>query len=61
MSLPRLRTVLLLLLLLLAMAAGAAWLAVPRLLGNAGVSVEQWQGLGISREGLTLQRLALQR
>ncbi|WP_448683523.1 intermembrane phospholipid transport protein YdbH family protein [Pseudomonas nicosulfuronedens] len=61
MLLPRLRTVLLLLLLLLAMAVGAAWLAVPRLLANAGVSIEQWQGLGISREGLTLQRLALQR
>lgn len=61
MSLPRLRTVLLLLLLLLALAVGAAWLAVPRLLANAGVSVEQWQGLGVSRAGLTLQRLALQR
>ncbi|MEP9319020.1 YdbH domain-containing protein [Pseudomonas sp. LABIM340] len=61
MSLPRLRTVFLLLLLLLVIVVGAAWLAVPRLLANAGVSVEQWQGLGISREGLTLQRLALQR
>lgn len=61
MSLPRLRTVLLLLLLLLAAAAGAMWLAVPRVLANAGVSVEQWQGLGVSRQGLTLGRLALQR
>ncbi|MBD9678627.1 YdbH domain-containing protein [Pseudomonas sp. PDM18] len=61
MSLPRPRTVLLLLLLLLAMAVGAAWLAVPRLLASAGVNVEQWRGLGISRDGLTLQRLALQR
>ncbi|MDN6856632.1 YdbH domain-containing protein [Pseudomonas sp. CAN2814] len=60
MSLPRLRTVLLLLLLLLALAVGAAWLAVPRLLANAGVSVEQWQGLGFSREGLTLENLAIQ-
>ncbi|OWP48953.1 YdbH domain-containing protein [Pseudomonas nitroreducens] len=60
MSLPRWRTVLLLLLLLLAMAVGAAWLAMPRLLANAGISVEQWQGLGVSRQGLTLQRLALQ-
>lgn len=61
MSLPRLRTVLLLLLLLLALAVGAVWLAVPRLLANAGVSIEHWQGLGISRQGLALQRLALQR
>ncbi len=36
MSFPRLRTALLLLLLLLALAVGAAWLAVPRLLANAG-------------------------
>jgi len=61
MSFPRLRTVLLLLLLLLALAVGAAWLAVPRLLASAGVSIEQWQGLGVSRQGLTLEQLALQR
>jgi len=61
MSLPRLRTVLLLLLLILVLAAGALWLAVPRLLANAGVSVEQWQGLGVSRVGLLLEQLALQR
>lgn len=61
MSLPRLRTVLLLLLLLLAVTVGAAWLVVPRLLASAGVSVEQWQGLGFSRQGVVLQRLALQR
>lgn len=61
MSFPRLRTVLLLLLLLLALAVGAAWLAVPRLLANAGVSLEQWQGLGVSRQGLTLEQMALQR
>ncbi|WP_447754913.1 intermembrane phospholipid transport protein YdbH family protein [Pseudomonas nicosulfuronedens] len=61
MSFPRLRTVLLLLLLLLALVVGAAWLTVPRLLASAGVSIEQWQGLGISRQGLTLQRLAIQR
>lgn len=61
MSLPRLRTVLLLLLLILALAAGGLWLAVPRLLAGAGVSIEQWQGLGISRAGLLLEHLALQR
>lgn len=61
MSLSRLRTAFLLLLLLLAMVVGAAWLTLPRLLANAGVSVEQWQGLGVSRQGLTLERLALQR
>ncbi|WP_315808368.1 YdbH domain-containing protein [Pseudomonas sp. C9-3] len=61
MSFPRLRTVLLLLLLLLALAVGAVWLAIPRLLANAGVSIEQWQGLSVSRQGLTLQQMALQR
>ncbi|WP_252858323.1 hypothetical protein [Pseudomonas nitroreducens] len=61
MSFPRLRTALLLLLLLLALAVGAAWLAVPRLLANAGVSIEQWQGLSVSRQGLTLEQMALQR
>ncbi|MFJ3051943.1 YdbH domain-containing protein [Pseudomonas nitroreducens] len=61
MSFPRLRTVLLLLLLLLALAVGAAWLAVPRLLANAGVSIEQWQGLSVSRQGLTLEQMTLQR
>ncbi|NNN25496.1 intermembrane phospholipid transport protein YdbH family protein [Pseudomonas nitroreducens] len=61
MSFPRLRTALLLLLLLLALAVGAAWLAAPRLLANAGVSIEQWQGLSVSRQGLTLEQMALQR
>lgn len=61
MSLPRLRTVVLLLLLILALLAGGLWLAVPRLLAGAGVSVEQWRGLGASRAGLTLDHLALQR
>ena len=61
MSFPRLRTVLLLLLLLLALAVGAVWLAIPRLLANAGVSIEQWQGLSVSRQGLTLEQMALQR
>ncbi len=61
MSFPRLRTALLLLLLLLALAIGAAWLAVPRLLANAGVSIEQWQGLSVSRQGLALEQMALQR
>lgn len=61
MSFPRLRTALLLLLLLLALAVGAAWLAVPRLLANAGVSIEQWQGLSVSRQGLTLEQMVLQR
>ncbi|MHB9799841.1 intermembrane phospholipid transport protein YdbH family protein [Pseudomonas sp. MT3] len=61
MSLPRLRTALLLLLLILALAAGGVWLAVPRLLAGAGVSIEQWQGLGVSRTGLRLEHLALQR
>ena len=61
MSFPRLRTALLLLLLLLALAVGAAWLAVPRLLANAGVSIEQWQGLSVSRQGLALEQMALQR
>lgn len=61
MSLPRLRTVFLLLLLLLALAVGAAWLAVPRLLAGAGVSVEQWQGLGVTGQGLTVARIAVQR
>ncbi|MDG9856656.1 YdbH domain-containing protein [Pseudomonas nitroreducens] len=61
MSFPRLRTALLLLLLLLALAVGAAWLAVPRLLADAGVSIEQWQGLSVSRQGLTLEQMALQR
>ncbi len=36
-------------------------LAVPRLLANAGVSIEQWQGLSVSRQGLTLEQMALQR
>lgn len=61
MSFPRLRTALLLLLLLLALAVGAAWLAVPRLLANAGVSIEQWRGLSVSRQGLTLEQMVLQR
>ncbi|WP_152227313.1 YdbH domain-containing protein [Pseudomonas sp. SCB32] len=61
MPLPRLRTVLLLLLLTLVSAAGAVWLGVPRLLAGAGVSIEQWQGLGVSRTGLLLEHLALQR
>ncbi|QRY80319.1 YdbH domain-containing protein [Pseudomonas sp. PDNC002] len=61
MPLPRLRTVLLLLLLILALAVGGLWLAVPRLLADAGVSVEQWQGLGFTRQGVTVERMALQR
>lgn len=61
MSLPRLRMVFLLLLLILALAAGGLWLAIPRWLAGAGVSVEQWQGLGVSRHGLSLDHLALQR
>lgn len=61
MPLPRFRTVFLLLSLILALVAGGAWLAVPRLLAGAGVSIEQWQGVGISRWGLSLDHLALQR
>ena len=58
MSFPRLMRILLLLLILL---AALGWLAWGRLLAAQGISELSWQGLDLSRAGLTLGAVQAQR
>lgn len=58
MSFPRLMRILLLLLIL---AAALGWLAWGRLLAAQGISELSWQGLALSRQGLTLEAVQAQR
>ncbi|MBF2962873.1 hypothetical protein HKT45_07075, partial [Pseudomonas aeruginosa] len=61
MRLRRRTTLLLVFAVLLLLAFGYGWHAWRSLLREQGVERLEWQGLGLSAEGIGLRRLALER